>query len=334
MLDKFSPRYKVTVLAVIAIARIVYSLNWYTLSPGLSQVETTFHASLQSLGILESAFLAGAGFIPGPAAYAAARWNAKILIISGLSVIALANGLASFAPSLVILTLLRFFLGIGAAMFFSPRLLSWPHFQERKARFGSRHLQLCLQYRRGDRAPRLGLRSRNLRLEDWALDWRGARRSVDIVAHSRNPAPMKKISGRCQPFPRRRSSNVLKKQTNLVHGCRHHRNLVCIIRYFPVSSIFETTVNFLNPALCWSFASLILMHPDTRVDTWRLASDKLRNRKRFMLYPTIVFGLGTALIGILKFDESLILLSMLGLLQSFSFRFYVRCSIPDGRVEG
>ena len=57
----FSSRYKITVLLAIAIARVIYSLNWYTLSPGLYQVESGFHASIQSLGVLESAFLLGAG---------------------------------------------------------------------------------------------------------------------------------------------------------------------------------------------------------------------------------------------------------------------------------
>ena len=58
-----------------------------------------------------------------PAAYAAARWNAKVLVVAGLIVIAVANGLGSFASTVVILTFLRFLLGVGAAMFFSPAIV-------------------------------------------------------------------------------------------------------------------------------------------------------------------------------------------------------------------
>ncbi|MHB1868478.1 MAG: MFS transporter [Nitrososphaerales archaeon] len=319
MLNKFSPRYKFEVLAVVAIARIVYSLNWYTLSPGLSQVGTAFNASVQSLGILESSFLAGAGLFQLPAAYAAARWNAKLLIISGLSLIALTNGLASFAPSLVILTILRFFLGVGAAMFFSPAIVVVaPLFRNEKQ--GLALGVYSSAFNIGGAIALLG----------WAYiveiyTWRiglliGAALAVPVTAmlmvmikHS------ERDFGQVSADPGKAVFNVLKSRQIWYMG-------VGIVGLWSASYVisqflpyFETTVNLMNPAPAGFLASLILVVPIPGSILGGWLSDKLRNRKAFLLYPTIAFGFGTALIGFAKFDASFAVLSMLGLLQSFSF---------------
>ncbi len=83
--------------------------------------------------------------------------------------------------------------------------------------------------------------------------------------------------------------------------------------------LFETKVNLLEPATASLLTSLILVAPipGSLIGGW--LSDKTKNRKAFLLYPTIAFGIGTATIGLAGVDESLLLIPLLGMLQSFSF---------------
>ncbi len=319
MTSKFSQRYRLTILATVAIGRVVYSLNWYTLSPGLTQVETTFHASIQNLGILESAFLVGAGLFQVPAAYAAARWNAKLLILSGLVVIGLANGLGSFAPSLFVLIIFRFLLGIGAAMFFSPAIIVVaPLF--RNERQGLALGVYNSAFNVGGVIALLG----------WVyvvqiVGWRTALligavlvapvtvALYLVVRHS------EKEFGHTSADPGKAVVGVLKNRQIWYMG-------VGIIGMWSASyaisqflPFFETNVKFLSPEYAGLLASLVLVVPipGSVIGGW--LSDRLKKRKPFLLYPTIAFGLGTSLIGFAKFDQSLVLLSILGLVQAFAF---------------
>ena len=82
---------------------------------------------------------------------------------------------------------------------------------------------------------------------------------------------------------------------------------------------FEATVNLLEPSSAGFLASLSLLVPipGSLIGGW--LSDRFRNRKAFLLYPTILFGIGTALIGYSGFNQSVFLLSSLGMLQAFAF---------------
>ena len=315
----FSSRYKITVLLSITIARVMYSLNWYTLSPGLYQVESSFHASLQSLGVLESAFLLGAGLFQIPAAYAAARWNAKLLVVTGLAVIALANGLGSFASSVFILTLFRFLLGVGAAMFFSPAIvIVAPLFRNERQglaigiynsafNVGGSIALLGWAYVVARYSWRVGL------LSGAALAAAATVMLVLTIKHT------EKDFATTEADPKLAVIGVLKNKQIWFLGVGIigvWSAAYAIAQFLP---LFETKVNLLEPATASLLASLILVAPipGSLIGGW--LSDKAKNRKAFLLYPTVVFGIGTALIGLAGLDESLILIPLLGVLQSFSF---------------
>lgn len=319
MSGKFSKSYIFSVLAVITFARTIYSINWYTLSPGLTQVEAGFHASLLSLGILESSFAAGAAIFQVPAAYAASKKNAKLLAVLGLLVMCLSNGLSAFSPNLALLVALRFTLGLGAAMFFSPAIiLVAPLFRSER-----QGLALGIY----NSAFNLG---GSIALLGWvfviqAYGWRfgillGAILLVPAIAlillvvrHT------ERDFGQAVTTPERSLIEVLKKKQIWYMGV----GLVglwsasyAITQFLPY---FEIKVNLLEPDYAGLLAALTLLIPipGSLIGGW--LSDRFRNRKAFLLYPTIFFGIGTALIGYAGFNQSLFLLSSLGMLQSFAF---------------
>jgi MFS family permease len=315
----FSRRYQISVLASIAIARALYSLNWYTLAPGLSQVELAFHASLENLGILESAFLAGAGLFQLPSAYAAARWNAKAIIISGLGVLALANILASFSSSLTLLILFRFLLGVGAAMFFSPAItVVAPLFSYEKQGFALGIYNAAFNI--GGSIALLG----------WVYvvdlySWRGGLLLGGllvlpvipvlffVVRHSEKRITPKLIS------PERAVARVVRNKQIWYVGLGiigMWSASYAISQFLPY---FEIRVNDLPASFAGLLTSLTFIAPIPGSVLGGWLSDRWKNRKGFLVYPTIAYGLGTALIGYSKFNESLLLLSFLGVIQSFAF---------------
>jgi MFS family permease len=319
MTRTFSSSYKITVLLVIAAARAIYSLNWYDLSPGLYQVESSFHASLQSLGVLESAFLIGAGLFQVPAAYAAAKWNAKILVVSGLSVIALANGLGSVAPSVLTLTFLRFLLGVGAAMFFSPAIvIVTPLF--RNERQGLALGIYNAAFNIGGAVALLG----------WAyvveiFNWRTGLLIGAILAAAATVMLILTIKHTEKDFvtveadPKVATIGVLKNKQIWFVGIGIiglWSATYAIAQFLP---FFETKVNLVDPATASLVTSLIMVAPIPGALIGGWLSDRMRNRKAFLLYPTIAFGVGTAVIGLATVNESLLLISLLGIFQSFAF---------------
>ncbi|MGH2639844.1 MAG: MFS transporter [Rhabdochlamydiaceae bacterium] len=317
-----SDRYRISILVAISSARIIYAINWYTLSPGLDQVATDFHASLQNLGVLESAFLVGAGLFQIPSSYAAARYNAKLIAVSGLMVIAVANGLGAFAPSFDSLLVLRFALGIGAAMFFSPAItLVSPLF-------------------RGERQGlALGIYNSSfsiggaLALLGWSFfvqlyGWRGGLLLGAILAGAASLSLLFIIRHTLE------DSSVVamsyEATSKAVLGVLHNKQiwfmgvgmvglwsaLYAVTQFLP---FFETRINLLDPKLSGLLASLILVMPIPGALIGGFLSDRLRNRRVFMLFPAIIFGVGTALIGFSDFYESLGLFAVLGLIEAFAF---------------
>ena len=317
--ESFSKRYQFAVLAGVTIARAIYSLNWYTLSPGLTQVGAGFHASLQSLGVVESAFLAGAGIFQVPVSYAVARWNAKSLMVLGLSVIALANGIAAFSPNLEVLVLLRFLLGVGAAMFFSPAIIVvTPLF--RTERQGLTLGIYNAAFNVGGAVALLG----------WAYvveaySWRiglllGAVLAIPpiviltiVIKHSEKALARKSMSAG------KSVAIVFKNRQIWFLGMGIIGMWAASYAISQFLPYFVTSVNLLPGALAGLLASLILIVPipGSVIGGW--LSDRMRNRKAFLLYPTVVFGVGTALIGFSNFSESLMLLGLMGLVESFTF---------------
>jgi MFS family permease len=281
-------------------------------------VGSAFHVSLESLGVVESAFLAGAGLFQLPAAYAATRWSAKLLIISGLAVMGLANALAALSPDLMILISLRFLLGVGAAMFFSPAIVVVAPLFSNESQ-GSALGIYNAAFNIGGAIALLG----------WSyivniLSWRyglfiGAILVIPVIVLLISVIRHSERSIASSASPERSLRHVVGNTQIWYVGMGivgMWSASYAISQFLPY---FETRVNLVPDALAGLLTALILIVPipGSVVGGW--LSDKLKNRKGFLLYPTLLFGIGTALIGYSAFSETLVLISILGLVESFCF---------------
>ena len=317
--SKFSDRYKVIILFSITLARIIYSINWFTLSPGLYQVANDFSASLPSLGILESAFLIGAGIFQIPASYAATRWNAKLLVVSGLALIALSNGLGGLAPDLKLLIIMRFLLGLGVAMFFSPAItIVAPLFRNER-----QGIALGLYNSAFSIGGAIGLFGWGyfVQLYNWRvglilgsalaiLALLQVQFTVKHVSHSKNPLTIS---------PKRALIEVLKDRQIWMIAIGV---LGVWSAYFAVTQFipfYETSIHGISEGLAGFMASIISITPIPGALLGGWLSDKLRNRKAFMLYPSLACSAIVMFIGISDFSQTIVLLIMLGLANSFVF---------------
>jgi MFS family permease len=316
--ESFSNQYKVLALVCITFARIVYSLNWFTLSPGLGQVATQLNVSLPSLGILESGFLVGAGLFQLPGSYLSSRSNPKLLAILGLAVMAGANGLGAYSPNVDVLIFTRFLLGLGAALFFSPAIAVVTPL------FGRERQGIALGiYNSGfSVGGAIGLFGWS-----YVVDAYGWRDSLLIGAFLLVAALIL-----MQAVIRNVVRDPAKKQDAGRALARVLKNRqVWLIAVGPIGMwsafyvvgqllpFYENSVRGVSLALSGFMASMILIVPIFGAPLGGWLSDRLKNRKAFLVYPPIIFGVAVALLGYAGFGGSVAILATLGLMDALTF---------------
>ncbi len=79
-------------------------------------------ATTLDLGLVLGAFLAGAGIFQIPAGMAALRWGNRNVALASLALMGVFCLASAFSPNRIVLALLRFGAGAGAAFFFAPAL--------------------------------------------------------------------------------------------------------------------------------------------------------------------------------------------------------------------
>jgi MFS family permease len=104
------------------LARTVYAFNWYNIGAVLSLVRSSFGVGGIQVGIVLGAFLLGAAVFQLPAGFAAMRWGARAVSIVALGAMGVFSVATAASPNWVVLAVLRFGVGAGAAFFFSPAL--------------------------------------------------------------------------------------------------------------------------------------------------------------------------------------------------------------------
>lgn len=82
----------------------------------------SFSANPAALGIVLGAFLVGVGIFQVPAGFAAIRYGARRVSLTGIVVLGASDALCFLAPNWQSLAAIRFVAGVGAAFFFSPAL--------------------------------------------------------------------------------------------------------------------------------------------------------------------------------------------------------------------
>jgi MFS family permease len=110
------------VLSSVLTSRVIYTVNWFNISPALFLIGKDFNVDLPSLGILTASFLAGAGIFQIPAGIASARWGPKNTSQLGMLLLSVSGVGEGLSPNYATLLVTRFLLGVGAALFFAPAI--------------------------------------------------------------------------------------------------------------------------------------------------------------------------------------------------------------------
>jgi MFS transporter, ACDE family, multidrug resistance protein len=119
---ELDPRRRTAAAWTLLLARAVYAYNWYDVGGVLPLIGTHFAIGTVPRGIVLASFLAGAAVFQLPAGIVSMRWGTRstsIVALGGMGAFALASG---FSPDWIVLALLRFGAGAGAAFFFAPAL--------------------------------------------------------------------------------------------------------------------------------------------------------------------------------------------------------------------
>jgi MFS family permease len=101
---------------------LFYSINWYSIPPVFYLIALDFHAPVSGLGLISSAFLVGIGFFQIPGAVFSAKFGARRLCLIGMVLLSVSVMLCALASSIDLIALLRFFSGMGMALFFSSSI--------------------------------------------------------------------------------------------------------------------------------------------------------------------------------------------------------------------
>ncbi len=109
-------------IASIMTSRLFYSLNWYNISPALIPLSQTFNVPLSYTGLALSSFLLGAGVFQLPAGIISSKIGSRKTALLGLYVMSFAAVLSAFSATFAEVVILRFFVGVGAAFYFSTAI--------------------------------------------------------------------------------------------------------------------------------------------------------------------------------------------------------------------
>ena len=102
--------------------RVIYTVNWFNISPALPIIGVELGISQYAKGVLTSSFLIGAGIFQIPAGILSSRWGPKNTSQLGILVLSLSGIAEGLSPNFSTLFAARFMLGLGAALFFAPAI--------------------------------------------------------------------------------------------------------------------------------------------------------------------------------------------------------------------
>ncbi len=106
----------------LMVSRVVYAFNWYNVGAILPLLGTHLHATTPELGIVVSSFLIGAATFQLVAGFAVLRLGPRAVSVFALFLMGAFTTASAFSPNWIVLSILRFGAGAGAAFFFAPAL--------------------------------------------------------------------------------------------------------------------------------------------------------------------------------------------------------------------
>ncbi len=118
MVEDRQNRVVVTVLA----NRLFYSINWFSIPPIFYLIALDLHSQVSGLGLISSAFLVGIGLFQVPGALLSAKYGPRRICITGMLILSLSAVICGAVSSIGLIAVLRFFSGMGMALFFAPSI--------------------------------------------------------------------------------------------------------------------------------------------------------------------------------------------------------------------
>lgn len=302
------------VLASVLSSRIVYTVNWFNISPALPFIASELRIDQPSIGVLTSSFLLGAGIFQIPAGVLSARWGPKNTSQMGMLVLSISGVGEGLSPNFPILFMCRFLLGLGAALFFAPAIgVLTPLFKAEEEGF-----VLGLYNAMFNVGGGLGLFAWALLIQVW--NWRlglilGGVIGLVLVATGQLVLPRDQVS---------------RQPPGSMRLAFKNRNIMLIA--FGIigiwGGIFTTSQllpKFLNDVYqvptgeAGLIASLIMFSAIFGGPIGGRVSDRVRRRKVFILLPGFGVALGLALIGPSQPYQLWFLIPAIGFLDAMVF---------------
>ena len=107
-------------VASLVLSRTVYAINWYNVAALFAFIALDFRQNVSGLGILTASFYVGLGVFQIPGGIFAAKLGPRRTAVYGMLLSSVAVFLTAFTSSFYQFVLLRFFVGVGMALFFGP----------------------------------------------------------------------------------------------------------------------------------------------------------------------------------------------------------------------
>ena len=104
----------------LIVARVVYAVNWYNIASIFAPMAIELKTGVSGLGILASSFFFGLVLFQIPGGLLAAKYGPRRTSFVGIFVASVSALLTGFSSGLGEAAALRFIVGLGMALFFSP----------------------------------------------------------------------------------------------------------------------------------------------------------------------------------------------------------------------
>jgi MFS family permease len=101
-------------------SRTIYAVNWYNIAALFAFIAYDFNLNVSGLGVATAGFYVGVGLFQVPGGIMAAKYGARNTAIIGVLISSIGALLTAFTSQFYQLVLLRFFVGVGMALFFGP----------------------------------------------------------------------------------------------------------------------------------------------------------------------------------------------------------------------
>jgi MFS family permease len=109
-------------IATVLANRLFYSINWFSIPPIFYLIALDLHAPVSGLGLISSAFLVGIGLFQVPGAVLSSRFGPRTMCIAGMVLLSVSALLCAGVSDIALIAILRFFSGMGMALFFPPSI--------------------------------------------------------------------------------------------------------------------------------------------------------------------------------------------------------------------